>query len=149
LTLIRSLETLAEDEAFQNEWQRIKRQNKEKLMWWIKENSGIDVNINSLFDVQVTHSYHYSEIFNNLSPFKQVKRIHEYKRQLMNILYVIHRYLEIKRTPIKDRAAKFQSRTIMFGGKAAPGYVSAKRIIKLINAVAEKVWINIQFSNRT
>jgi len=44
---------LAEDEAFQNEWQRIKRQNKEKLMWWIKENSGIDVNINSLFDVQV------------------------------------------------------------------------------------------------
>lgn len=57
----------------------------------------------------------------------------------MNILYVIHRYLEIKKTPANERAIKFLPRTIMFGGKAAPGYLSAKRIIRLINAVSEKV----------
>jgi starch phosphorylase len=54
----------------------------------------------------------------------------------MNILYIIHRYLEIKKTPANERANKFFPRTVMFGGKAAPGYVNAKRIIKLINSVA-------------
>lgn len=62
----------------------------------------------------------------------QVKRIHEYKRQLMNILYVIYRYLTIKEMSEEDRN-KVVPRTVMFGGKAAPGYENAKRIIKLIN----------------
>ena len=68
-----------------------------------------------------------------------VKRMHEYKRQLMNILYVIHRYLCIKETPGHERANKFVPRVVMIGGKAAPGYHSAKAIIKLINAVADRV----------
>lgn len=61
----------------------------------------------------------------------------------MNILYVIHRYLSIKKTPVEERKAKFLPRTIMFGGKSAPGYLNAKRIIKLINSVAGKVHIII------
>lgn len=80
----------------------------------------IEINVDSLFDVQV-------------------KRIHEYKRQFMNILYVIHRYLAIKKASPVEKVTKFLPRTIMFGGKAAPGYLNAKRIIKLINAVAAKV----------
>jgi starch phosphorylase len=69
----------------------------------------------------------------------QVKRIHEYKRQLMNILYVIHRYLAILQTPASERRSKFVPRVVMIGGKAAPGYHTAKAIIKLITAVQEKV----------
>ena len=65
----------------------------------------------------------------------QVKRIHEYKRQLMNILSVIHRYLAIKETPQAQRASKFVPRVVMIGGKAAPGYYNAKAIIKLITGV--------------
>ena len=57
----------------------------------------------------------------------------------MNILYIIHRYLEMKRTPKNEREAKYYPRTVMYGGKAAPGYINAKRIIKLINSVAQKV----------
>ena len=68
----------------------------------------------------------------------QVKRIHEYKRQLMNILYVIHRYLSILDTPFHDRK-KWVPRVIMIGGKAAPGYANAKAIIKLITAVSYKI----------
>jgi starch phosphorylase len=67
-----------------------------------------------------------------------VKRIHEYKRQFMNILYVIHRYLRI-RTMTAEEKSKVQARSVMFGGKAAPAYANAKRIIKLINSVAEVV----------
>ena len=69
----------------------------------------------------------------------QVKRIHEYKRQLMNILYVIYRYLTILDTPQHERKNKFVPRVVMIGGKAAPGYHNAKAIIKLITAVSEKV----------
>lgn len=69
----------------------------------------------------------------------QVKRIHEYKRQLMNILYVIYRYLSILETPQHERASKFVPRVVMIGGKAAPGYHNAKAIIKLITAVSYKV----------
>ena len=69
----------------------------------------------------------------------QVKRIHEYKRQLMNIVYVIHRYLAIKDTPAAERKAKFVPRVTMIGGKAAPGYYSAKIIIELISAVSRVV----------
>ena len=68
-----------------------------------------------------------------------IKRQHEYKRQLMNILYIIHRYMEIKATPVHERQAKFVPRVCMIGGKAAPGYQAAKAIIKLINNVAAKV----------
>lgn len=66
----------------------------------------------------------------------QVKRIHEYKRQLLNILYTIHRYLMIKDTPAAERKAKFVPRVVMIGGKAAPGYYTAKVIIELINRVS-------------
>jgi starch phosphorylase len=68
-----------------------------------------------------------------------IKRLHEYKRQLMNILYVIHRYLMIKDTPQHERSNKFIKRVVMIGGKAAPGYVAAKAIIRLINKVAMKI----------
>ena len=68
-----------------------------------------------------------------------VKRQHEYKRQLMNILYVIHRYFQIKDTPKDQRADMFPPRVVMVGGKAAPGYAAAKAIIKLITAVAQKI----------
>ena len=65
----------------------------------------------------------------------QVKRIHEYKRQLLNILYCVHRYLSIKDTPAHERKEKFTPRVVMIGGKAAPGYYRAKVIIELINRV--------------
>lgn len=82
---------------------------------WVKKTCHIDIDIDSLFDVQV-------------------KRIHEYKRQFMNILYAIHRYLSIKSMSPEERKT-VQPRTIMFGGKSAPAYTTAKRIIKLINEV--------------
>ena len=85
----------------------------------MKVNCNVDIKATSLFDVQV-------------------KRIHEYKRQLLNILYIIYRYLLIKDSPAETRV-KFVPRVCMFGGKAAPGYENAKRIIKLINQVAEVV----------
>lgn len=88
---------------------------------WVKKNAGIDIDLGSdwLFDVQV-------------------KRIHEYKRQLMNILYTIHRYLSIKAMTPEQRKSVV-ARVVMFGGKAAPGYLNAKRIIRLVNEVAEVV----------
>ena len=98
----------------------IKRQNKEKLKKWVKENTGYDIPLDSMYDIQV-------------------KRIHEYKRQMMNIIYVIYRYLQILDTPASQRQSKFVPRVVMIGGKAAPGYHTAKAIIKLITAVQEKV----------
>ena len=83
----------------------------------MREVCNIEVNPDSLFDIQV-------------------KRIHEYKRQLLNILYVIYRYLLLKDLPLEGRK-KYVPRTVFFGGKAAPAYVNAKAIIKLINSVAE------------
>lgn len=79
----------------------------------------MDIDVDSLFDIQV-------------------KRIHEYKRQFMNILYAIHRYLTLKSMSPEERK-NVQPRTIMFGGKSAPGYINAKRIIKLINEVGNVV----------
>lgn len=90
------------------------------LAKWVKEKTGYDIPIDALYDIQV-------------------KRIHEYKRQLMNILYVIHRYLAILDTPAHERKSKFVPRVIMIGGKAAPGYHNAKAIIKLITSVSQKV----------
>ena len=99
---------------------KIKLDNKIRLQKWVKEHTGIDIPTNALYDIMV-------------------KRIHEYKRQTMNILYIIHRYLSIKDTPAHERKNKFVPRVCMIGGKAAPGYFNAKAIIKLINAVANKV----------
>lgn len=110
----------AKDKEFQREFIQIKRDNKAKLKAWVKEHTGFDIPIDAMYDIQV-------------------KRIHEYKRQLMNILYVIHRYLSILDTPANERARKFVPRVTMIGGKAAPGYHNAKAFIKLINAVAAKI----------
>mmetsp|Transcript_26895 Transcript_26895/g.40989 ORF Transcript_26895/g.40989 Transcript_26895/m.40989 type:complete len:445 (+) Transcript_26895:1426-2760(+) len=110
----------ASDKNFVNRFIHIKRQNKIKLQAWVKQNTGFDIPVDALYDVQV-------------------KRIHEYKRQLMNILYVIHRYLEILATPQGEREKKFVPRVVMIGGKAAPGYHNAKAFIKLITSVSQKV----------
>lgn len=106
----------ANDKEFQSKWQAIKLNNKRKLAEWIHHNCKTLINENSLFDIQV-------------------KRIHEYKRQFMNILYVIYRYLAIKEMTPEQRKSVVP-RTVMFAGKAAPGYITAKNIIKLINEVS-------------
>jgi starch phosphorylase len=119
LTDLRELKKLtpfATKKAFQNKWQAIKRANKKKLADYIWEQNGIAVNLDSIFDCQV-------------------KRIHEYKRQLLNVFHVITLYHRIKANPSQD----FVPRTVIFAGKAAPGYEMARLIIKLINAVAEVV----------
>lgn len=117
---LQQLVPFATDAKFQTAFANIKRENKKKLAAWVKEHTGFDIPIDSLYDIQV-------------------KRIHEYKRQLMNILYVIHRYLTILDTPQHERARKFQPRVVMIGGKAAPGYYNAKAFIKLITAVSYKI----------
>jgi len=113
---LRGLEPLADDKAFQQEWRAAKLANKQDLAALVKLRTGIDVNPESLFDIQV-------------------KRIHEYKRQHLNALYILSLYLRLKRDPGADVPA----RTFIFSGKAAPGYFMAKLIIKLINAIAETV----------
>jgi len=114
------LKPYASDKSFQEKFIAIKKENKAKLAAWVKERTGYTISCDSMFDIQV-------------------KRIHEYKRQLMNILYVIHRYLTILDTPQHERKNKFVPRVVMVGGKAAPGYHNAKAIIKLITAVSFKV----------
>lgn len=113
MSKLRHLESYASDPVFQSKWQAIKLNNKRKLAEWIHHNCKVVVNENSLFDMQV-------------------KRIHEYKRQLMNIFYVIYRYLTIKELTPEQRK-NVVPRTILFAGKAAPAYNTAKDIIKLIN----------------
>ncbi len=107
------LEPFAVDPGFQEEWQAVKTDNKSVLAGFIKERTGIVVDPQSLFDIQV-------------------KRLHEYKRQHLNVLYVITLYNQLKRA----KPASVTPRTVIFGGKAAPGYRMAKLIIKLINSVA-------------
>ena len=119
LDRIEPLENYADDKSFVKKWAKVKRSNKKKLAEWIKKKCGFEVPIDSLYDVHV-------------------KRIHEYKRQLMNILYVIHRYLNIKDMTPEERK-QVVPRVVMYGGKAAPGYHNAKAIIKLINSVAKVV----------
>lgn len=116
---LKGLEKFATDPQFQQDFRTIKQENKERFATWIKKTTGVELNLDSLFDIMV-------------------KRIHEYKRQLMNILYVIHRYLIIRDASPEERK-KIVARSVCFGGKAAPGYVNAKRIIKLINSVGEVV----------
>lgn len=117
---LKQIAPYAEDPTFQKKFMQIKKKCKVRLAKWVKENTGFDIPVDSLFDIQV-------------------KRIHEYKRQMMNILYVIHRYLNILETPQHERANKFVPRVVMIGGKAAPGYHNAKAIIKLITSVSYKV----------
>ncbi len=106
----------ADDPVFRQRFRGIKRTNKERLAAEIERRTGVQVSVDSLFDVQV-------------------KRIHEYKRQLLNLLYVVHRYNGIRDNPDADVVP----RTVIFAGKAAPGYAMAKAIIKLINNVARTV----------
>lgn len=120
LTSLRELAAYAEDEQFVQRFIQVKQSNKQRLAHWVKQNCGIDIPVNALYDIMV-------------------KRIHEYKRQLMNVFYVIYRYLAIKDTPAHERRNKFVPRVVMIGGKAAPGYANAKAIIKLINNVANKI----------
>jgi glycogen phosphorylase len=113
LDQLRKLEPLAEDAKFQQQWQEVKLTAKRGLVALIEERTGVKVNPESLFDIQA-------------------KRLHEYKRQHLNVLHILTLYLCLKRNPGADLPA----RTFIFGAKAAPGYVMAKLIIKLINSVA-------------
>ena len=112
LERLRELEPLAEDAGFRARWREIKRSNKSHFALFVKKRTGIAIDPDSMFDVQV-------------------KRIHEYKRQHLNILHVIALYQRLKTQPHLD----VPPRTFIFGGKAAPGYHMAKLIIKLINSV--------------
>ncbi len=116
LSKIKKLKVYAEDEKAQQEFMNIKYQNKVRLAAYIKEHNGVEVDPRSIFDVQV-------------------KRLHEYKRQLLNILHVMYLYNELKEHPDMD----FFPRTFIFGAKAAAGYMNAKLTIKLINSVADVV----------
>ena len=116
LSHIKKLAVYADDEKCQQEFMNIKYHNKLRLAQYIKEHNGIDVDPRSIFDVQV-------------------KRLHEYKRQLMNILHVMYLYNQLKDNPNMDMVP----RTFIFGAKAAAGYKRAKLTIKLINAVADVI----------
>ena len=116
LAQMSKLKPLAEDEKARKEFMEIKYKNKVRLAKYIKEHNGIDVDPNSIFDVQV-------------------KRLHEYRRQLLNILHVMYLYNQIKEHP----ELSFYPRTFIFGAKASAGYIRAKQIIKLINSVADVV----------
>lgn len=113
---LKKLIPFADDEAFQKKWMDVKKQNKVSLAEYIKKRNNIDVNVDSMFDILV-------------------KRIHEYKRQLLDVLHAITLYNRIKDNPGRD----FVPRTIIFAGKAAPGYHMAKLIIKLVNSVGDVI----------
>ncbi len=113
---LKKLEQYLDDDNILNRVAEIKLHNKEKLAKYIKDTTGIEVNSNSIFDIQV-------------------KRLHEYKRQLLNVLHIMDLYNRLKENPYLD----VEPRTFIFGAKSAAGYRRAKGIIKLINAVAEKV----------
>ncbi len=116
LTNLKKLKVYATDEKYQQEFMNIKYQNKIRLINYIKEHNGVDVDPRSIFDVQV-------------------KRLHEYKRQLLNILHVMYQYNELKTNPSYD----MYPTTYIFGAKASAGYKRAKLIIKLINSVADVI----------
>ncbi len=122
---LRKLEPLADDETFRAAFRDIKQRNKEQLAAYIEREQGITVDRNSIFDVQV-------------------KRLHEYKRQLLNLLHVVALYLRIKNQPDLPMVP----RTCIFGGKAAPAYAVAKLIIKLINSVAAVVNVDPQVKDK-
>jgi starch phosphorylase len=116
LEQLKGLEKAVEQDGFRKAWRKVKRQNKQDLVAYIRQYHGIEVNPDSIFDVLV-------------------KRLHEYKRQLLKVLHIITLYNRIKEDPEID----IVPRTFIFGAKAAPGYRMAKLIIKLVNAVADVV----------
>ncbi len=116
LSELKRLEPLADDAAFRRRFREIKRANKERLAEVILRENGIQVDVDSMFDVQV-------------------KRLHEYKRQLLNVLHIVALYNRMK----ADKSFDPTPRTFIFGAKAAPGYVMAKAIIKLINSIGEVI----------
>ncbi|MGJ4126452.1 maltodextrin phosphorylase MalP [Corynebacterium macclintockiae] len=113
---LKELRSYASDESVMQELREIKAANKHDFAEWIAERQGVVIDPNSIFDVQI-------------------KRLHEYKRQLLNALYVLDLYFRIK----EDHQRDLPPRTVIFGAKAAPGYTRAKAIIKLINAIADLV----------
>ncbi len=115
-TKLKNLKKYADDPEFQAEFAKIKHNNKVRLAKYIKEHNGIDVNPDSIFDVQA-------------------KRLHEYKRQLMNILHILAQYNMLVENPNRE----FTPKTYIFGAKAAPGYKRAKLVIKLINSIANMI----------
>ncbi|CAE7905953.1 glpV, partial [Symbiodinium microadriaticum] len=119
LTLLKEMLQHKEDPKLHAEWMAMKRGCKAKLAEWLQETMDLQIDQEALIDIQI-------------------KRIHEYKRQLLNILFVIHRYLELKRASPGDRE-QCQKRVVLIGGKAASAYVNAKIIIKLINNVAKVI----------
>jgi len=113
---LRGLEPFVDDPSFRQQWRDVKRGNKARLAAYVHSAAGVELNPDWLFDIQV-------------------KRIHEYKRQHLNVLHIIALYHRLKKNP----GLSIPQRAFIFGGKAAPGYFMAKRIIKLINAVGETV----------
>ncbi|MDP2639543.1 MAG: glycogen/starch/alpha-glucan phosphorylase, partial [Betaproteobacteria bacterium] len=122
---LRRLIPLAGDAQFRQEFAAVKRTNKQRFAAEIKSSLGMEIDVDSLFDVQI-------------------KRIHEYKRQLLNVLHVVTRYRRLCDAPHSDTVP----RTVIFGGKAAPGYAIAKLIIRLINDVAEIVNNDVRVHGR-
>src|SRR6202167_5751386 len=116
LDRLRGLERFVDDATFRAQWRDIKRSNKARLAKYIRSAAGVELSPDWMFDVQV-------------------KRIHEYKRQHLSVLHIIALYHRLKQNP----GLSIPQRTFIFGGKAAPGYFMAKRIIKLINAVGETI----------
>lgn len=113
---LKKIESFADKATFRRDWRAVKLSNKKRLAAYIRVRTGIELDPTWLFDIQV-------------------KRIHEYKRQHLNVLHIVTLYMRLKKNPGLD----MPPRVFIFGGKAAPGYFMAKRIIKLINAVAEKI----------
>jgi len=122
---INKIEKYADDRKFAERWFDVKQQNKQRLADLVKAECGVEFDINSLFDVQV-------------------KRIHEYKRQLLNVLHVIHLYDRI----LRGDTGSWTNRCVLIGGKAAPGYWLAKKIIKLVNNVAQVINHDPKVGNR-
>ncbi|CAE7843611.1 glpV [Symbiodinium microadriaticum] len=119
MTKLKGMLDYKDDSKLHDEWMAMKSGCKAKLVDWLKSTMDLDIDQDALIDIQI-------------------KRIHEYKRQLMNILFVIHRYLDLKKKSPGERAAA-QKRVVLIGGKAASAYVNAKIIIKLINNVAKVI----------
>jgi len=116
LSHVKKLLDFTKDNSFLKKWQQIKKENKKDLARLIYETNNVDINIDSIFDVQI-------------------KRMHEYKRQLLFCVYIVVQYLNIKNNPKSDVVP----RTFIFGGKAAPGYFMAKLVIKFINNIAQVI----------
>lgn len=116
MTKLKDLEKFADDEEVLDKFNEIKREKKVQLAQYIKKHEGIEINPDSIFDIQI-------------------KRLHEYKRQLLNALHILHLYYKLKENPELD----MYPRTFIFGAKAAPGYFRAKGIIKFINEIAKLI----------